>query len=315
MCGWGDGRAEDLITFYQAYGRFLDARRPDAVMAFGGDPASATIIDLAKNRDIPVVFWLRNFAYKTPEPFLSVDYVVVPSEFSRQFYWSTLGLACHTLPQVIDPPRVVTGRQGPQHVTIINPQPTKGVFAFARIAEVLARRRPDIPLLVVEGRGLRDQLREAGLDMARLTNLTIMKNTADPREFYAVTKILLMPSLWNESFGRAAAEAMLNGIPVLASNRGALPETIGDAGLLFDIPARYTPETHDVPTAEEVEPWVEAIIRLWDDAAEYDRWSQAAREHAQQWQPDRLAAIYREFFGSITHQPSPPLVPRELAGG
>ena len=109
-------------------------------------------------------------------------------------------------------------------------------------------------------------------------------------------------------------EAMTNGIPVLASNRGGLPETIGDAGFLFEIPAKYTPETRDVPTAEEVEPWVETIIRLWDDAAEYERWSQAARDRAQQWHPDRLAPIYREFFGSITHQPGPPLVPRETTG-
>ena len=37
-----------------------------------------------------------------------------------------------------------------------------------------------------------------------------------------------MRSLWNESFRLvAAAEAMLNGIPVLASNRGALTETVG----------------------------------------------------------------------------------------
>jgi hypothetical protein len=98
-----------------------------------------------------------------------------------------------------------------------------------------------------------------------------------------------------------AAEAMLNGIPVLTSNRGALPETIGAAGFLLDIPARYTPETRELPTAEEVAPWVETIIHLWDDAAEYDRWSRAAREHAQQWHPDRLAPIYREFFGRITH--------------
>ena len=47
--------------------------------------------------------------------------------------------------------------------------------------------------------------------------------------------------------GLVAAEAMLNGIPVLASNRGALPETIGDAGFLIDIPARYTPETRTCP--------------------------------------------------------------------
>ena len=103
-----------------------------------------------------------------------------------------------------------------------------------------------------------------------------------------MTKLLLMPSLWNESFGLVAAEAMLNGIPVLASNRGGLAGDDRRRRLLFDIPARYTPETRDVPTAEEVEPWVETIIRLWDDPAEYERWSRAARERAQQWHPDRL---------------------------
>ena len=137
-----------------------------------------------------------------------------------------------------------------------------------------------------------------------------MPNAPDARSFHAVTKVLLMPSLM-ENAGLVAMEAMLNGIPVLASNRGGLPETIGDAGFLFDIPANYTPETRDLPTAEEVEPWVETIIRLWDDAAEYERWSQAARERAQLWHPDRLAPVYRDFFGHLTHQPGPPLVPHE----
>ena len=134
-----------------------------------------------------------------------------------------------------------------------------------------------------------------------------MPFTPDPRDFYPAvfsrTKLLLMPSLWLESFGLVAAEAMLNGIPVLASNRGALPETIGDAGFLFDIPARYTPETREVPTAEEVAPWVETIIRLWDDAAYYDHCSRAARERAQAWHPDRLAPLYRDFFSRIIRQP------------
>jgi glycosyltransferase involved in cell wall biosynthesis len=91
---------------------------------------------------------------------------------------------------------------------------------------------------------------------------------------------LLVPSLWNESFGLVAAEAMINGIPVLVSDRGALPEVMGTesriedggwriasdrGGFLFDIPEEYTPETTSVPTAEEVEPWVQTIIRLWDD--------------------------------------------------
>ena len=79
-------------------------------------------------------------------------------------------------------------------------------------------------------------------------------------------------------------------------------------GFFFDIPARYTPETREVPTAEEVAPWVETIIRLWDDAAEYDRCSRAARERARAWHPDRLAALYRGFFGRIARRHGSPMV-------
>ena len=196
-------------------------------------------------------------------------------------------------------------------MTFVNPEPRKGVHVFARIAEVLSRATAGHSF-AARGRGRQDKLPAAtGHRLERNKNVKIMPNTPDPRQFHAVTKLLLMPSLM-ENAGLVAMEAMFNGIPVLASNRGGLPETIGDAGFLFDIPARYTPDTRDMPTAEEVEPWVETIIRLWDDAAEYERWSQAARERAQQWHPDHLAPIYRDFFGSITHQPGPPLVPNTM---
>ncbi len=118
-----------------------------------------------------------------------------------------------------------------------------------------------------------------------------------------------MPSLGNESFGLVAAEAMINGIPVLGSNRGALPGTIGDGGFLFDIPGRYTPETRLVPTPEEVEPWVAMIIRLWDDAEFYRQASETARRYAEQWRPEWMATLYRDFFSNLVPQPGPPVVP------
>jgi glycosyltransferase involved in cell wall biosynthesis len=311
--GWLD--ANEAQAFLAGCELFLRKNRPDVVWTYGGDAVSLLVQRLAKQLDVPVLFGLHNFAYRDPEAFRTVDYVVVPSEFARRYYWDTLGLGCLKLPCIIDWRRVEAPKREPRYVTLVNPVPWKGVRVFARIAEVLARRRPDIPLLVVEGASKAGVPAGLGIDLGGIPGLRVMRNTPDPRDFYAATKIVLMPSLWNESFGLVAAEAMINGIPVLASTRGALPETVGDGGFLFDIPAQYTPESPAIPSTEEVEPWVSTIIRLWDDPVAYRQASESASQWAQRWRPERLATIYREFFSNLFPQPSPPLVPIEMVAG
>src|SRR5262249_19872291 len=157
-------------------------------------------------------------------------------EYARRFYARRLGLESTAIPYPLRPERVVAADPEPRYVTFVNPQPTKGATVFARIALELGRRRPEVPLLVVDGRRAADGLAGAGLDLSGLSNLHRMANTPDPRDFYRVSRAVLMPSLWRETFGRVAAEALLNGLPVLASDRGALPETLGDAGLVFTLP-------------------------------------------------------------------------------
>ncbi len=306
--GWRD--ETEAATFLAACEIFLARQRPDVVWTYGGDAVSIAVQHVAKRLDLPVLFALHDFACRDPQAFKMTDYVVVPTESCRQHYWKALGLASLKLPLVVDPGRVQFAERRPRYATFVDPEPRKGLFVFARIAEVLARRRPDIPLALVEGTS------KAGFlaDRSGAGNLRIVPNSPDARRFLAATKLLLMPSL-TEDGGLTAMEAMLNGIPVLASNRGGLPETIGDAGFLFDIPARCTPETRDALSAEDVEPWVETIVRLWDDAAEYERWSRAARERSQTWRAERLGPVYRDFFSHLTHQPGPPLVPREIARG
>jgi glycosyltransferase involved in cell wall biosynthesis len=289
---------EESLRFLDLLDQVLARFRPQALLTYGGHPVNLELMARARRRGVPVVFHLHNFSYTDRRAFTDASAVLVPSDFSRRYHAQRIGLESTAIPLPIIASRVLvpTEERKPFYLTFVNPQPAKGMTVFARIASELFAKRPDIPILVVEGRGPADRLANLGLDLAGLTNLHRMPNTPDPREIYKVTKALLVPSLWRESFGRVAAEGLANGIPVLASDRGALPEILGDSGFLFTIPERCTPTSGLVPTAREVAPWIATIERLWDDGAWAQAHSQRALEEAKRWAPDVITSRYREFF-------------------
>jgi glycosyltransferase involved in cell wall biosynthesis len=55
--------------------------------------------------------------------------------------------------------------------------------------------------------------------------------------FYRGLDVLVLPSRtlpnWKEQFGRLLIEGMACGVPVIGSDSGAIPEVIGEAGLIF----------------------------------------------------------------------------------
>jgi glycosyltransferase involved in cell wall biosynthesis len=290
---------EEGVPFLDVVERACIRFRPDVVLTYGGPPIGPHLIKRVRRHGAKVVFAVHNLSYRDRELLGQADVVQVPSEFARRAYRERVGIEA----EVVEYPRslrdVIAERNDRQFVTFVNPVPQKGVAWFARIALEMSRRRPEIPSLVVEGRGGAEWLQRMPLDLSGLRNLHLMRSTPRPKEFYARSRMLLMPSLAEETFGRVAAEAMANGIPVLASNRGALPETLGDAGFVFDIPERYTAASVVVPAAEEVGEWVATIERLWDDSAFYEEQRQKALARAQVWEPDRLRPKVEDFFQRV----------------
>ncbi len=58
----------------------------------------------------------------------------------------------------------------------------------------------------------------------------------DPTSFFAEIDVLLAPSVWHEPFGRITIEAFAHGVPVIATDRGGLPDIVthGETGWVFD---------------------------------------------------------------------------------
>ncbi len=116
-------------------------------------------------------------------------------------------------------------------------EPRKNVGVLLDAYAQLAAQRADGPRLVLAGRpgdgsaAWIDRTRSAPL--AGRVDLPGYVAPSDRRALVAGALVLVMPSFM-EGFGIPALEAMTLGVPVIASSRGALPEVVGDAALLFD---------------------------------------------------------------------------------
>ncbi len=289
----------EQASFLRLYSATLDRFRPDVVVNYGGDHLAHEMRRLARAAGAVVVFALHNFNYPDASAFSTADSVIVPSRFAADHYRSTLGLECTVLPNLISLDRVRAANRDPRYVTFVNPCPAKGVHVFARIADELGRKRPDIPFLVVESRGSERTLADCGLDLKQHGNVFLMGHTPDPRDFWGVTRLCVVPSLWQESECLVAVEAMINGIPVLAGMRGALPETLGGAGVLLPLPERLTSDTRELPSPQEVWPWIEAIERAWDDPDWYAELARRSVAESRRRAPEILERRYVEFFTKL----------------
>jgi glycosyltransferase involved in cell wall biosynthesis len=185
-------------------------------------------------------------------------------------------------------------------VTMVNPCALKGISIFVALAE----RFPAYGFGALPGWGTTAGDRA---QMAAHSNIAMLPNCRHIVEFLSRTRILLMPSLWYEGFGLTVMEAMLHGIPVIASDAGGLVEAKMGTPFVVGAPAieRYAPvfDEHSLPTPVigpvDLRPWEDALRALLTDRALYERVSADSREAALRFAGSLDAGRMPEFLQSL----------------
>jgi glycosyltransferase involved in cell wall biosynthesis len=263
----------------------LDTFAPDQLIACNGHPMILEALARARHRGITTAFAVRGFGYYERQYFENVDHAFTCSQFLTDHYRDKVGLVSTPLEPPIEWASVVAPVEARAFVTFVNPSPHKGLLLFARLADMLGSRRPDIPILVVQSGHSGGSLNAIpGVDFSNYPQIMAAPPVPAPADYFALTRLLLVPSVWEEPFGRVAAEAMINGIPPVVSNRGSLPHVVGGdvsaggGGRVLPIPEWMISNTTRLPSAPEIEPWYAAVCALWDDSAAYATLAARARE-------------------------------------
>jgi surfactin synthase thioesterase subunit/glycosyltransferase involved in cell wall biosynthesis len=244
-------------------GRVVYLARATLAVPFGPDCAFPSEAKTERLRRVDRVVGVSQYVADYCRQYGGLDAIHVPISLMEREEWRDLG------------------RFENEFVTITNPCAVKGIDIFLALADAF----PDVQFAAVPTWGTNERDRAA---LRARPNVTMLDPVDNIDDLLRRTRVLLVPSLWAEARSRIVVEAMLRGVPVVASDVGGIPEA--KMGVPYLLPVRpierYEPTLDDqmVPVAnvppQEVGPWRDALSRLLMDRAHWQEVARASRAAA-----------------------------------
>lgn len=300
-----DVMSTEEVALYRLFTDSFHQLEPDVVITYGGFISNYCAGLYAMSRGRKSVLYVASDTYSQAGSFTHANLVVTVSQAMSRLLEGVTQLPKLVLPPFFDKAAVIATERTPEYITLLNPLPAKGLMLAAALAMESARLGRPYKFLFVEGRGTRETMRAVCPEVLALPNVGVADNTSDVKLVYARSSIILFPSLWFETAGKVILEANANGIPVLASNIGGIPEMLDGAGYLFD-PPQVCREKWDAPVPSDyVGKWLTVIDRLHNDPREMADAVARARAADSRYDLDRFAQRFVDFAGETTRA-SPP---------
>lgn len=116
-------------------------------------------------------------------------------------------------------------------------QPRKNITALISAYTRVCKDYPDYKLVIVGGIGWDAEWDLAMADKMGVPDCVMFTGRVSPellQVLYQGANLYVQPS-WTEGFGLPVLEAMASRVPVVVSSGGALPEVVGDAGIIVSL--------------------------------------------------------------------------------
>lgn len=171
--------------------------------------------------------------------------------------------------------RQVKEEQG-KYITIMHPYPHKGIDIFLQIVE----KMPERDFMVMSGTG--KEYRDVKPKLLSYPNLRLQQHTKSVKDIYKQSRLLIIPSLWQEAFSRVIIEAYCSGTPVICSDKGGVREAGRDAASY--VPVEKTQDAYDVSK------WLQAI-KKFDDIDYYKKMSMCAISRISEFEAEQKVSL------------------------
>ncbi len=161
--------------------------------------------------------------------------------------------------------------------------PSKGINTLGEAAALLGDTAPIE--YVIAGDGEQAYVQDV-LEKFPASQTTYL-GWSNPKDFYPLIDVLVVPSIWAEPFGNVCVEALSYGIPVIVSRSGALPELIEpeESGLIFN--------------AGDREALADCLLKIVSDRALLSRMHDGALARAKRFSTEAMAGSLDHFLTQV----------------
>lgn len=308
----GDMISQEQRNFYAKFCAIINAFRPDVVIGSGTDMLSMVCFDEARRRGLPTTYTLLD---GTPARFNfpNIDLVVTDSAATSNLYATKHrinSVVTGSFTEVTGPlafgGKVEHDPSNKKFITMVEPTVDKGLGIFLRLSQNVPAQARNLKFAVRESYAgqfteqvalLKDKANpnKAPFTKAALSKIFVLGPEVTDAELFESTKVLMVPSLSFESINNISREAITYGVPVLATNQTGLAESIGEAGVLVEIPEYCLNNHYMAPAAEDLANFYKGLqIILTEDFT--NRTADVAKRYNINYSANRLAATLKPLF-------------------